>query len=349
MKTKYLNCTYIIIILVFLIGSLINKGNPHKIMPYNSAAIIYSSGSPSGMTGAPGENNCTQCHAGSINDGSSTSLINFSGTNNEYITGTNYNVTLSIQNGSAKNGFQVVVLDSILDLKSGNLIITDPSNTQLFTGTRDYITHKTSGTSLTSWSFDWTSPISYVGPITFYYSYNVTNNAGNSSGDQIYLGSHTILPSCNSLVDDSIINNSPILTANASGAIYQWLDCDNNFAPIVGETSQSYTATSNGNFAVSVTQNNCTDTSICISIYNVGWNNLHSSDIQIHPNPTTDQITIQIDDFNEPIESKLFDLRSNLLGTYKTKNISLKKYAKGIYLLKINYAGIVKEVKVIRN
>ena len=37
-------------------------------------------------------------------------------------------------------------------------------------------------------------------------------------------------------VDNGITNNSPTLSANAVGANYQWLDCDNNYAEINGET-----------------------------------------------------------------------------------------------------------------
>ncbi len=350
MRVIYQLSIYVIILIVFLIGnSFTHKQETHAVQPYNNSSEIYTSGSPTGMTGAPGENNCTLCHSGTINDGTATSSVNFSGIYNEYIPGNTYNLTLSIQNGSVKNGFQVVVLDSILNLNSGDLIITDTNNTQLFTGTRDYITHKTNGTSLTSWSFDWTAPLSDVGPITFYYSYNVTNNAGNPSGDQIFIGQHTISPSCSIMINDSIINNSPTLTAIESGAAYQWLDCDNNFAELTGETNQSFNATSNGNYAVAISQNNCTDTSLCITINNVGLNEKDLYNIQVHPNPTNNLITIQTDGFNGSTSCKIFDLQSNLLGTYKTKKINLDEFSKGIYIVKFYYGDKIKEMKVIKN
>jgi PKD repeat protein len=50
-------------------------------------------------------------------------------------------------------------------------------------------------------------------------------------------------------------------TAQAMGASYQWLDCNNGMAVIPGATAQSYTASANGNYSVQVTQSNCTDTS----------------------------------------------------------------------------------------
>lgn len=48
-------------------------------------------------------------------------------------------------------------------------------------------------------------------------------------------------------VDIVITNNSPTLIANADPATYQWVNCDENFNPISGETGSEYTAQSNGN------------------------------------------------------------------------------------------------------
>ena len=53
-------------------------------------------------------------------------------------------------------------------------------------------------------------------------------------------------------------------------ATYQCLDCDNSMSIIAGETNQSLTALSNGNYAVEVTANCCTDTSACVTITTVG-------------------------------------------------------------------------------
>ncbi len=83
-------------------------------------------------------------------------------------------------------------------------------------------------------------------------------------------------------VDVSVNVSSPIMHANASDAQYQWLDCNNNYAPIEGATWQTYTATSNGNYAVQITYNNCTDTSECIAI----------SDVRVEPQPAAEQIII---------------------------------------------------------
>jgi len=55
----------------------------------------------------------------------------------------------------------------------------------------------------------------------------------------------------------TITNSNNTLFANLTGANYQWVDCDNSNAPISGATNQNYTPTSNGNYAVEVTENTC--------------------------------------------------------------------------------------------
>ena len=167
--------------------------NPH-IQCHKYATILNSGGAPSAKTGAPGEGNCTMCHSGSVNDGNGTSSISFSGLNNEYELGVTYDMTLSISNGSSKNGFQLVVLDSAQNDDAGNLISSDMVNTQITSNNRTYLNHTNSGNSQTSWNFQWTAPSNNVGPITLYYSYNVSNAMNNTAGDQIYLASHTIYP-----------------------------------------------------------------------------------------------------------------------------------------------------------
>lgn len=99
-----------------------------------------------------------------------------------------------------------------------------------------------------------------------------------------YAGQVKIYDFCG--VDTSVTNIDLELTSNTIGASYQWLDCNASFAPLNGETTQSFTATSNGSFAVEVTLNGCVDTSACIIIDNIGLeeNSIHA--LSVYPNPT---------------------------------------------------------------
>ncbi|MFT5859688.1 MAG: hypothetical protein ACI865_001792 [Flavobacteriaceae bacterium] len=145
------------------------------------------------------------------------------------------------------------------------------------------------------------------------------------------------------------------LTASASGASYQWIDCDNGNALIIGETSQTYVASTNGNFAVIVTENGCTDTSACLAITEAGIiENDLNSELHVSPNPTTGQVTVDLGKTFSKIKIRV----TNVLGqeisttTYSNaKSISLEiEGAIGYYYLDIiSSEGKNARVKVLKN
>ena len=71
--------------------------------------------------------------------------------------------------------------------------------------------------------------------------------------------------------------------------------------------------------------------------------------INIYPNPTNENITISIDNFNGNIQTEVYDLIGNKLQSTNETTISLQDYARGIYLLKVTYGDRVEEVKVIKD
>jgi hypothetical protein len=142
------------------------------------------------------------------------------------------------------------------------------------------------------------------------------------------------------------------ITANTAGATYQWLDCDNGFAPISGATSQSYTATSNGNYAVAVTQNGCTVNSSCFAITTIGIDEYDlGTAFSIYPNPTNGVVNYSFHGTAE-MDFRLTDLNGKILwiGTSAGNQgtIDLSVYASGTYLLDItngNKNAIIRLVK----
>ena len=64
-----------LIIFGFISFQILNIENPHISLGKYNASFFYTGGSPAGKTGTPGEGNCTQCHAGIVNSGLSTSTI----------------------------------------------------------------------------------------------------------------------------------------------------------------------------------------------------------------------------------------------------------------------------------
>lgn len=95
-------------------------------------------------------------------------------------------------------------------------------------------------------------------------------------------------------IDTGITANGGILTCNQNNAGYQWYQCT-PFTLIPGATAQSFTPTLNGDYAAVVTQYNCSDTTSCIKVTSAGMEELlHSSSIQIIPNPMSENCLINL-------------------------------------------------------
>jgi hypothetical protein len=110
-------------------------------------------------------------------------------------------------------------------------------------------------------------------------TYQLTTAAGCDSTVTLNLTINT--------VNVGVTPNGQTLSANVIGAQYQWVDCNNNFQPITGATQASFTATSSGNFAVVITSNGCTDTSLCYSITTIGVDLLdYDKAFTVFPNPS---------------------------------------------------------------
>ncbi|MGB1248703.1 MAG: hypothetical protein ACPG4Z_07440, partial [Chitinophagales bacterium] len=123
---------------------------------------------------------------------------------------------------------------------------------------------------------------------------------------------------CDSVITlDLTINNANanisqaenVLTVTLGSDTYQWLDCDNNYSEIIGETSNQFTATQNGNYAVKVTANGCVDTSACVQVISIGIReNLRSIDAQIAPNPTAGQLYITLQEQLNDVTISIYDI-----------------------------------------
>lgn len=117
-------------------------------------------------------------------------------------------------------------------------------------------------------------------------TYTLTNAAGCDSVVTLNL-------TIDSVSDVSTTLNGVAITANNNFASYVWMDCDNNFSPIPGETNTSFSATKNGNYAVQLSENDCVDTSACLAITTVGiTENSFADYFDVYPNPTNGEFVI---------------------------------------------------------
>lgn len=195
------------------------------------------------------------------------------------------------------------------------------------------------------------------------YNWPVSGTTYNSSG--LYTHVLTSAYGCDSIIGLNLtIQNLPNtgVVNNGSGTFtssdivgnvaFQWIDCNNSFQVISGETDQSFTPSVNGSYAVIVTGlNGCTDTSACEVIQNVGLNELENDNFKIYPNPFSTSTTLSFEDHQTNTNIIVLDalgkelMAINFSGTEMM--IYNQKWNSGIYFIQItNQEGIVLTKKI---
>jgi uncharacterized protein (TIGR03437 family) len=187
---------------LFKLAIIALVGVPCVILLLNGRrAQAFREGPPAGVTGAPGEVTCVDCHFGGGPNTGGGSLV-ISGLPATYTAGQDITVTVTItQSGRSRFGFELTVINDG-GSAAGTITVTDTTRTQLATGGingRMYISHTAAGTNPTgpgtdSWSFKWTAPPTSTGRVTFYAAGNAANNDGAQTGDLIYTTSASINP-----------------------------------------------------------------------------------------------------------------------------------------------------------
>ena len=153
-------------------------------------------------------------------------------------------------------------------------------------------------------------------------------------------------------IDTSVSPNFYFLSANATGAQYQWIDCNTGQA-INGANNAEYTPTVNGDYAVVITLNSCTDTSACYAMYSVGIASRNTtSNFSIVPNPANDYISLQgISTFENGILEIISIDGKNMLTQSISKNqsaININHLEKGVYLLRLSVPDAVMVQQLIK-
>jgi len=130
-----------------------------------------------------------------------------------------------------------------------------------------------------------------------------------------------------------------VLTAHPSGLTYQWLDCSNNDVAIAGETNDTYTVTSNGDYAVVISDIDCSDTTNCYTVSDVGIGGSEVTTFRIYPNPTTSSVNIEFASIgNRSVE--LTNTLGQVVFVIETKEsnkwvLDLSSLSNGVYYVRV--------------
>ena len=155
--------------------------------------------------------------------------------------------------------------------------------------------------------------------------------------DSIVTTNLTVLPA----MDVSITVDAITLTGGDPAAVsttFQWVKCD-PYSIIDGATSSTYTVEENGDYAVIITDGDCSDTSECVTISEVGIKSFNQSTLNVYPNPTEGQFTVTIDSQSafttmtvlNNVGQVVFEGQLTQLSTI----FDFSGYSKGIYLIRI--------------
>ena len=165
----------------------------------------------------------------------------------------------------------------------------------------------------------------------------------------LYIDTLTSIKGCDSILEtnlkivnidlsfDSISYSSPnLLRSNQSGASYQWLDCNNSYQAISGETNQSFSIPSTGYYAVEISFNGCIDTTNCINKMLVGIQEQTTAEnFKIYPNPSTGYFTMELPNNGTiAIYTITGQLVSSNIYNKGTLRLDLSDLHEGIYLVR---------------
>jgi hypothetical protein len=196
------------------------------------------------------------------------------------------------------------------------------------------ITLTATGAKFYYWSDSIINNISFIPKLTKTYLLNAIDTNGCSDTATINI---VVKPLPNTIT----AKNKTTITATQTGATYQWLNCNTAKSIIAGAINQSYTATVNGNYAVIVTQNGCSDTSVCVNINSVGLSeNKNENKISIFPNPATTKLTITSETAIKEIY--IYDVLGKLVKQVNLENtntksneIAIDELSEGIYIIQV--------------
>ena len=144
-------------------------------------------------------------------------------------------------------------------------------------------------------------------------------------------------------VDTSVVQNDIELTANSATGTFEWIDCGTMTA-ISGETGATFTATTNGDYAVVVTEGACSDTSACYNISTVGIASVSQQELGlvVYPNPNEGQFSLLFKNYVGDIKYTVFDLEGRMIVDERTQvlngqniEVDLGSVETGMYLLQV--------------
>lgn len=195
-------------------------------------------------------------------------------------------------------------------------------------------------------SYIWTLPNGATGTSS---TNTITVDFGSNaaSGTITVRGTGTYGPGAESSMEISINTiptqvtyNGIYIIADVVAESYQWIDCNNGSQEILNENGQAYLPTSDGNYAVILSNGSCSDTSECVSVLTVSVNDYDSFVGSIYPNPVSGNSKLKTTRNLNDAQLAIYDSKGSKLQEFSHifgSEIELKTQtlSNGIYYLKL--------------
>ncbi|RYM31305.1 T9SS type A sorting domain-containing protein [Brumimicrobium glaciale] len=151
-------------------------------------------------------------------------------------------------------------------------------------------------------------------------------------------------------IDNSTTLNNETLSVNDTGHSYQWINCADS-SIITGETGESFTPTTNGDYAVIITQGPCVDTSACVFVDVLGLEGNELKGISVYPNPITDELNINNEN-GALVSVEMIDAKGSVVVSSKAASKSYTfdtgELNAGVYILIVRSEKSVRTFKVVK-
>ncbi|MEL1255957.1 T9SS type A sorting domain-containing protein [Flavobacterium sp. DGU38] len=136
------------------------------------------------------------------------------------------------------------------------------------------------------------------------------------------------------IINTNVLLTGNTLTANQTGASYQWIKCPATI--LIGENGQSFTPTATGSYAVVVTVGSCSIISQCVLVSSLADPDIEEkSKFVIYPNPNKGIVNIESDhDADLNITNQLGQtIKTTKVTSDIVNTINLESYSDGVYFI----------------
>jgi len=232
------------------------------------------------------------------------------------------------------------------DISDYGSVMTIRVSTQSQTNPADFTTIYTQGESvLTPSLVSHQIDLSTYANQPIYIAFVMTQNCG----DRWVIDNVEVRSECS--IDLSVTAAGNILTANQTGATYEWMACGG--IPITGETNQSITVTDPLQyFRVNITTpGGCSEFSGCYSVYILGVeDNKFKEKLTLYPNPVNH--SFQVENLSQQVDLSIYDISGkklvNLLN-YEGNIVDVSNLNEGMYMVKVSKSGKEQILKLLKN